>query len=79
MTLNERFDAVFCIYLEKRKEDWYHTGMNEWIKGRYNQAVEEFKKQNIQVEFIEGIDGDLLEFPVTKSSNDAMVSKGDMG
>ena len=43
-TLNDYFDKIYCINLDKREDRWI-------------ECVKEFKKQNINVERISGIDG----------------------
>ncbi len=73
-------ESTFCIYLEKRKNRWYHSGTNEWVEGRYDKAVAEFKKHDIfGVEFIAGIDGETLVFAETTSIDGLPISKGDIG
>ncbi len=64
--LNKYFDHVFCINL-KRRED------------RRAQAEAEFKKHGIEVEFIEAIDGKLLDLPKMVSSDSLTMSPGDIG
>lgn len=44
MTLNEYFDKIYCINLERRKD-------------RKEQCISEFFKHNLNVEFISAIDG----------------------
>lgn len=69
MSLNKHFHNVFCINLPRRTD-------------RYAQALAEFKKHGIYVEFVNGVDGrqlsneKLLQY---KSADDTQVSRGDIG
>lgn len=60
------FDKIYCINLARRKD-------------RFFQAQTEFAKHNIDAEFVEGIDGRLLNIPAMTSNDGALVSKGDIG
>jgi GR25 family glycosyltransferase involved in LPS biosynthesis len=64
--LNEIFDAVFCINLARRPD-------------RKEQAIAEFAKHGIDVEFINAIDGKLLPEVNAVSSDHTKVSQGDWG
>lgn len=60
------FNSIFCINLERRKD-------------RLAQATEEFKKHNISVEFITGVDGTTLNIPKMISADGETVRRGDIG
>ena len=60
------FNSIFCINLQRRKD-------------RLAQATEEFKKHNISVEFITGVDGSTLNIPKIISADKQIVSRGDIG
>ena len=66
LVLNKFFDAIFCLNLERRPD-------------RKLQAEAEFKKHNINVEFVTGIDGKLLPDPEAISKDQLPVSPGDIG
>jgi GR25 family glycosyltransferase involved in LPS biosynthesis len=57
-TLNDYFDHIYCINLSKRKDRW-------------EQANLEFKKHNIEVERISGIDGKQIDLSNIKYSKHA--------
>lgn len=64
--INKFFDGVFCLNLDRRPD-------------RKQQAIAEFSKFGIDVQFISGVDGKELEI-VNKTSSDGLpVSNGDMG
>lgn len=76
---NKLFGHAFCIYLEKRAVPVWHEGMKEWLPVRYQQAVNEFSKYDIEVEFIKGIDGSMLRLDPKISADGQPVSNGDIG
>lgn len=77
--VNEFFDHVFCISLQRRRSDWLNPKTGSIIKGRYNDCVSEFERHRINVEFIDGVDGLTLQIPAIKSSDGEMISPGDIG
>ena len=50
MTLNQYFDKIYCVNLDRRPDKWA-------------EAVEEFKKNNMEVERFAAIDGQTLQMP----------------
>ncbi len=64
--LNNYFDHIFCINLERRTD-------------RRIQAEEEFKKIGLDVEFVTGVDGTKLDIKPMISKDATMVSRGDLG
>lgn len=64
--LNKYFEHVFCVNLERRPD-------------RLEEAKNEFKAHNIKVEFVNGVDGKLLEIPHLISQDQQVVSRGDIG
>lgn len=65
--IDKYFDYIFCINLERRTD-------------RRREAEAEFKKHGIKnVIFVEGIDGQRLEQPTSKSKDGSIPSKGDIG
>lgn len=64
--MNGCFDKIFCINLKRRTD-------------RLAQAKAEFKKHNIDVEFIEAVNGLNLNIEPTLSKDGSHVSKGDVG
>lgn len=72
MKLNEFFQAVFCITLE--------LGPDAQHPERLLAAKEQFAKHGIEVEFVAGIDGRLLDITEPPSRDgDSVVRKADMG
>lgn len=64
--MNSYFDAIFCINLKRRTD-------------RLRQAKEEFLKHNINIEFIDGIDGRNMKIKDMISQDGSIVSRGDIG
>lgn len=60
------FEDIFCINLARRMD-------------RYIQATAEFEKHNLEVKFIEGIDGKTLPVRYILSKDGMQVSRGDLG
>lgn len=72
-TLNSFFQTVFCITLELNKDNPDHPE-------RLRNMIYEFQKHGISVEFINGIDGRLLDMDEPPSiDGDSVVRKADMG
>jgi len=73
MQLNQFFQTVFCITLEVAKDNPEHPE-------RLLAAIREFQKHGISVEFVDGVDGRLLDIAEPMSSDgDSVVRKADMG
>lgn len=66
LTVNNYFDGIFCINLKKRP-------------GRKQQAMDEFAKHNITVEFVEAIDGNDLGAILVTGADGTIPSPGDIG
>lgn len=72
MKLNEFFQKVYCITLELAAGSSHPE--------RLIAARSEFEKHGIEVEFVQGIDGRILDIPEPPSSDgDSVVRKTDMG
>lgn len=79
MPLNNYFDIVFAIYLEKRAYDWKLPATGEIVPGCLKQIGDELGKHNIKSVLVPGVDGELLDMPPTMSADKSPVSKGDLG
>jgi GR25 family glycosyltransferase involved in LPS biosynthesis len=68
--INQHFDKIFCINLKRRPD-------------RLIQAMAEFEKFNVSVEFVEAVDGLTLPMDVeglpSKSKDGRKISRGDLG
>lgn len=64
--LNNHFQHIFCINLPRRKD-------------RRAEAEAEFALHNINVEFIDGVDGMDLPMTAMQSVDGSAVSRGDLG
>lgn len=66
MTLNDFFDKVFCINLERRKD-------------RKIQMEVEFTKHGIEAEFVKAVDARLMSVPIRVSEDGTVIQKGYFG
>lgn len=66
MTLNDFFEKVFCINLERRKD-------------RKAEMEMEFAKHGIEAEFTKAVDGNLMAVPVIVSEDGTVIQKGYFG
>lgn len=66
MKLNDYFEKVFCINLQRRMD-------------RRSEMEAEFEKHGIEVEFIKAIDGSLMSVPEKMSEDGTMISPGYWG
>ena len=78
-TINSFFEEVFCISLERRREDWYNPATGRIVKGRFAECQGEFSKNNIKVRYVDGVDGLTLNIPKMTSIDGTPVSRGDIG